>query len=71
MANNADAKPLRYAHPFYTPTPPEDRPTSLVAGATRMVDWIAKCLPILRTQPPAAPLVQSSVGAHGTVTRRG
>jgi hypothetical protein len=42
MEKAADTKPLRYAHPFFTPTPPEERPMSLVAGATRMADWVAQ-----------------------------
>jgi hypothetical protein len=36
------AEPLRYAHPFFTATPPEQRPADFSSHGPRMATWIAQ-----------------------------
>src|ERR671936_509121 len=36
-----ERKPLRYAHPFFTATPPHDRPADFSRHGRRMASWVA------------------------------
>lgn len=58
---------LRFAHPFFTSTPPSDRPESTHGFGRRMSDWIQGSLgPIPR--PTRDPTMQLGVGQlHGSL----
>ena len=61
------ARPLRFAHPFYTSTPPDQRAAQPAAGgATQMAQWIATQLgPIPKPGRDPAMTLDEIIGAAG------
>src|SRR5258708_8341082 len=59
------SEPLRYAHPYYTPTPPQDRP-ALPTYGRRALDWSSQQVgPIPAPRGPAVITLDHVTGAPG------